>query len=99
MWSTVCKGNGVHLLMKANETVAVGVCDSCAVTVSKLICSDNQWLLHFTQSTWPSHLHTLPPHGQRVEVQLSAVAVLKEQVGGGGGVAEQGLIMCKTKKN
>lgn len=42
----------------------LGVCDSCVVTVSKLICSNSQWLLHFTQSTWLSHLHTLPPYGQ-----------------------------------
>lgn len=64
-----------------------GVWFLCVATVSLLICSDSQWLLHFTQSTWLSHLHTLPPDGQWVEVQLHAVAVLKkkEKKGGGGG--------------
>lgn len=58
------------IIVTVKERVAFGVCDSCVVTVSKLICSNSQWLLHFTQSTWLSHLRTLPPHGQWMEVPL-----------------------------
>lgn len=73
---------------RERERVAVGVCDSCVVTVSELICSNSQWLLHFTQSTWPSHLHTLPPYGWAGEVQVSGCCCAKKE--------EVDVVVCET---
>lgn len=46
--------------------MAVGVCDSCVVSVSD------------SQASVQTHLHTLPPYGHRGELHTRAVAVVKQ---------------------
>lgn len=57
----------------------------------------SQRLLHFTQSTWQSHLHTLPPCGQWQEVQLHAASMEDPGVSVWERGGEPAFIMSKTK--